>query len=186
MFAYCRNNPIVLEDATGTADRACIYAESRIDDEPWRDHSPGGGGISKRSFKKVDLTEKINAFLRNNASILQQYLDKHGWAKAAVFFYNNVKDGGALDIKLQDDWKFESGTVYYYNGKPLRYDDPGNINFGYIGAILFPLVVLCVGAGCNQISNYGFKFGSIATFFDDPRDQQMIKMGYDLYRKGGV
>ena len=50
MFAYCRNNPIVLEDATGTADRACIYAESRIDDEPWRDHSPGGGGIPRRNY----------------------------------------------------------------------------------------------------------------------------------------
>ena len=50
MFAYCRNNPIVLEDATGTADRACICAESRIDDEPWRDHSPGGGGIPRRNY----------------------------------------------------------------------------------------------------------------------------------------
>ena len=50
MFAYCRNNPIVLEDATGTADRACIYAEGRIDDEPWRDHSPGGGGIPRRNY----------------------------------------------------------------------------------------------------------------------------------------
>ena len=50
MFAYCRNNPIILEDATGTADRACIYAEGRIDDEPWRDHSPGGGGIPRRNY----------------------------------------------------------------------------------------------------------------------------------------
>ena len=50
MFAYCRNNPIVQEDATGTADRACIYAEGRMDEEPWRDHSPGGGGIPRRNY----------------------------------------------------------------------------------------------------------------------------------------
>ena len=186
MFAYCLNNPVAHTDDSGSAAKTCLSADGAIDDTPWWDYSPGGGGISKHNFKKVDLTEKINAFLRNNASILQQYLDENGWAKAAVFFYNNVKDGGALDIKLQDDWKFEPGTIYYYNGKPLRYDDPGNINFGYIGAILFPLVILCAGAGCNQISNYGFKFGSIATFFDDPRDQRMIKIGYDLYQQGGV
>ena len=63
----------------------------------------------------------------------------------------------------------------------LRYDDPGNINFGYVGAVLFSEEILCLGAGVNQISKYGFRFGDFSTFFDDPRDNMMIKLGYALY-----
>ena len=55
--------------------------------------------------------------------------------------------------------------------------------FGYVGAVLFPETILCMAAGANQIKNHKFKYGSIFTFFDDERDNQMIKYGYNLYRK---
>ena len=119
--------------------------------------------------------------MQQNATDFKNYINDHGVASAAVHFYENVKDGGKLDIKLTEEWKFEDGKMYIYNGNILRYDDPGNINFGYVGAVLFPLDVLCFGAGMNQISNYGFQFGDFSTFFDDPRDNEMIKYGYSLY-----
>lgn len=43
---------------------------------------------------------------------------------------------------------------YYYHGNELRQDDLGNLNFGYAGAVLFPEIILCAGAGANQIDNY--------------------------------
>ncbi|MBE6713382.1 MAG: hypothetical protein E7580_07695 [Ruminococcaceae bacterium] len=97
--------------------------------------------------------------------------------------YENVTDGGNLDIKTQDEWNFEEGKEYLFNGRTLRYDDPGNINFGYVGAILFPEGFLCFGAGINQISKFGFECGDITTWYDDPRDNEMIKYGYQLYQR---
>ena len=117
----------------------------------------------------------------NNATELKQYKKDNGTVKAMLYFYKNVTDGGSLDIKLQDEWKFEDDRKYLFNGIELRYDDPGNINFGYVGAVIFPEIILCAGAGLNQIGKYGFKFGDISTFFDDPRDNKMIKYGFSLY-----
>ena len=48
MFAYCLNNPINMEDVSGAVSRVCIGAESVVDEEPWRDHSPSGGGYTDR------------------------------------------------------------------------------------------------------------------------------------------
>lgn len=66
----------------------------------------------------------------------------------------------------------------------LRYDDPGNINYGYVGAILFDLEVLWFFAGANQVYNHGFQYGDSSTYFDDPRDREMIERGYTLYTEG--
>ena len=33
-----------MEDTSGSAARVCISADGLIDDTPWNDHSPGGGG----------------------------------------------------------------------------------------------------------------------------------------------
>ena len=134
----------------------------------------------------VDLTEKLTEFMEENVAEFEEYIDKNGTAAAAIYFLKNVVDGGVLDIKLQDEWSFEEGQMYIFNGRELRYDDPGNINFGYVGAVLFPEEMLCFGAGMNQISKYWFAFGDISTWFDDPRDNAMIKYGYSLYlRRGG-
>ena len=168
MFVYCLNSPAGYIDITGNTARfltfCCIY---------------DGSGSGEKTI--VDLTDILNEFMRENAKILQEFYDEHSYASSLIFFYNNVKDGGALDIKLQEDWKFEEGKSYYYNGIELRYDDPGNINFGYVGAVLFSEGTLCFGAGVNQISKFGFQFGDLSTFYDDPRDNEMIKLGYSKY-----
>ena len=50
MFAYCLNNPVAFEDDSGSAAKLCFSADGRIDDAPWRDHSPGGGGIPMGNY----------------------------------------------------------------------------------------------------------------------------------------
>ena len=60
-------------------------------------------------------------------------------------------------------------------------DDPGNIHFGYTGAVLFPESFVCFGAGMNNISKFEFTTGNVDSYYDDPQDQEMMKWGYDLY-----
>ena len=48
MFAYCNNNPANCSDATGMIAKTCLTADGRIEDSPWRNHSPGGGGFVYR------------------------------------------------------------------------------------------------------------------------------------------
>ena len=99
MFAYCRNNPIVLEDATGTADRACIYAEVRIDDEPWRDHSPGGGGIPRRNYSSG--SNYYGNCVKYNVPLYDQGTRKLCWAYCQVMIesYQSGKKLGYFAVR---------------------------------------------------------------------------------------
>ena len=176
LFTYCGNSPLGNIDLTGT----CYYnANGQWCHDNW-EYLCG----YNRKPEPIDLTEKLTGFMEKNANDLKTYKQTNGIVKAAVYFYKNVTDGGALDIKLQAEWKFEEGQLYSFNNQILRYDDPGNINFGYVGAVIFPESFLCFGAGMNQIKKHGFKFGDLSTWYDDPRDNAMIKYGYDIYVNG--
>ena len=134
--------------------------------------------------KVIDLTAKLDALMHKNAATMRSVLARRGWYLAAFYFYNMVKDGGDWDIKLQDEWKFEEGVVYMYQGKVMRWDDPGNIHFGYVGAVVFSEEAVCLGAGLNQITKFGFSFGDFSSYYDDPRDQEMMRWGHRLYKSG--
>jgi len=192
MFAYCGNNPVNRVDYEGTryCEATSVNRESRYD-----------RFLSCNFQKRVslencglaeDITHKLNTFMDENVEKLTEYYEKNGLTKTCNYFYNNVNDSGELDIKRKPDWVFLEGKTYYYNGIVLRYDDPGNVNFGYVGAAFFSICglpsffsreVLCLGAGLNQIKNYNFAFGDITTYFDDPRDYRMIRYGFNLYRE---
>ena len=175
ILTYCDNNPTNRADSLGL----CWFdAKGNWCHDNWEYLY---GYERKPKPEVVDLTEPLNEYMQKNADTLKSYKNEKGFLPAVIYFYDNVKDGGKLDIKLSDEWKFETGKMYLYNGKELRYDDPGNINFGYVGAVIFPLDILCFGAGANQVKKYGFKFGDFSTFFDDQRDNEMIKYGYSLY-----
>ena len=196
VYSYCLNDSINLEDpdghwAKGGGMRSISWFKRSTGKrmqpavkKPWSSGQRTKSASWHEKKNAVDLTEKLTAFMENNAQKFETYIDTYGRAKAMIYFYENVNNGGALDIKLQDEWKFEIGKTYYFNGKKLRYDDPGNINYGYVGAVLFPDVILCMAAGGNQVKNHGFKFGDISTWYDDPRDNEMIKYGYSLYIQG--
>ena len=98
-----------------------------------------------------------------------------------------------MDLKAKKKWKFKKKNKYYYDNMELRHDDPGNIHFGYVGSVYFPIEYLCGGAGAYQIisDNFLSKDVSIKERInklihgggDDPRDQEMIRLGSDLYFK---
>lgn len=182
MFAYCGNNPVNRVDYTGAryCEGTSIINESSYD----RFISCDFQRIValQKLGQIVDLTDVLNEFMNQNLEKLRQYKETYGWARTCIYFYNNVGAGKELDIKLKDEWQFENGKTYMYKGRVLRYDDPGNINFGYLGAELFCQTILCAGAGINQISKPNVPHGDIFSFFDDPRDNFMIKYGYGLYK----
>lgn len=129
----------------------------------------------------IDITDKLNALMRKNAAYLQRFREKYGYVAASILYYVRVTDGGDWDIKLTDEWKFEKGKTYVYQGKVMRMDDPGNIHFGYVGAVLFSEEFVCFGAGMNNISKFGFRDGDRSTYWDDPQDQIMMRWGYSMY-----
>lgn len=45
MFTYCLNNPVAYSDSRGTDAKVCFASDGTIDEIPWWDHSPGGGGF---------------------------------------------------------------------------------------------------------------------------------------------
>ena len=132
----------------------------------------------------VDLTEKLDKLMRKNAAYLKKIEAKYGYAVAAVYYYLKVTDGGDWDIKRTNEWKFEKGVTYVYQGVELRMDDPGNIHFGYVGAVIFSEEFVCFGAGFNNFMKFGFRDGDFSSYFDDPQDQEMMRWGHRLYKQG--
>lgn len=129
----------------------------------------------------VDITSKLNVLMLRNGKILEDYLAEHGYVKACLFYHAMVTDAGDWDIKRTPMWKFEPGKTYVYQGKVMRMDDPGNIHFGYLGAILFPEEFVCFGAGMNNLLKFGFDQGDLESYYDDPQDQEMMRWGYRMY-----
>lgn len=69
---------------------------------------------------------------------------------------------------------------YYFLGIQVRQDDIGNIHFGYVGSAYLPMEILCGGAGAYQIISRTSKWYYFASYYDDPRDNIMIRYGYGL------
>ena len=156
IFAYSLNSPVIFFDPQG--------------------------------FKAVDITYRLMSLMRINALKFAAYIFTQivlrgvykGILNSFKYFYNNSKTKGAWDLKNQG-WKLSSEDWYVFKGKKLRQDDPGNIHFGYVGAVMFPLGILRAGAGVYQIYSGTSKWSYRFTFFDDPRDSTMIVLGYSLF-----
>lgn len=70
MFAYCLNNPVALSDASGAAAKVCLTADSAIDDTPWWDHSPGGGGYVRTRLYRGTYS-KVSGLI--NGQVIFEY-----------------------------------------------------------------------------------------------------------------
>ena len=95
-------------------------------------------------------------------------------------FYKNTRTGAKYDIKNQA-WfrdKYRHYDIVWRKMK-LRYDDPGNIVFGYFAAASnMPVKVAQFGPGIYQMYSTGINWHYVRTFGDDPRDCAMIEYGY--------
>lgn len=181
LFAYCGNDPINYYDLDG-------YAKSK-------------------NSKTEDITYKLTMAMLNNANDFYEYAKKKidsalssgvikddftrlnsAIASIIKYFCNKSKNGGDWDLKKK--WNLESKDnkkkIYKYDDMSLRFDDPGNIHFGFVGYLFFPLKVLQAGAGLYQITSKKSSFKYAFSFFDDPQDTKMIKYGYNLAKSSKV
>ena len=168
MFAYCENNPVMYSDIGGSVRNFCVNM------------TDGGGSAS---VHYVDITDRLNAEMIRNAEELSQIATVHGGFVAAMYFKEKVQSGGDWDLKVQESWNLKPDVTYVYNGKLLRYDDIGNIHYGFVGRVLFQENTLLIGGGYAQIVAGTAKIDYIATWFDDPHDSEMISFGYHLWDK---
>ena len=186
MYAYCYNNPVYYLDSTGCEPlpywQMLQIMNILIDFISILQKLI----VAIQKLIPIDITENLNNEMRNNAQTLIEYREAHGYIKTVEFFVNKVKPGGDWDFKSQDDWALDSSKKYLYNGIELRYDDIGNIHYGYVGRVLFSESVLLIAGGGIQIIAGTSSWEYWQSNFDDPRDQWAISFGCDLWDSGGV
>ena len=163
IYTYCHNEPVVKYDKNGNASDSCItlFVEGSAD-------------------VKIDITERLNQTMEEGYNEISKYCMEHGLAETIVYFVENVKTGGKWDLKNRANWNLRKGETYIYNDIPLRWDEPGNISFGYIGSAIFGTDVLQLGAGMYQIMSGTSYWGYVSSYGDDPLDSMCIQYGYLL------
>ncbi|WP_059041480.1 polymorphic toxin type 44 domain-containing protein [Paenibacillus rubinfantis] len=96
------------------------------------------------------------------------------------YFLQKVKSGGPWDYKRT----YGYSTSYGFFGKSLTGEDFGNIHYGFVGKAYFTDTTLYAAAGLASIvDNGGFNMGDFNSYYDDPKDQRMIKIGIELYKR---
>ena len=118
---------------------------------------------------------------------LQTYFDTKG---LFCEFIDLVESWAPYDIKRRFLWSQD--LQYIFHGEVIDFDDTGNICFGVIAkAACISEWIAQVGAGgynfLEAIKSSGlkeaFKYEKewLRTFFDDPRDNEAIKKGFEYY-----
>ena len=183
MFAYCNNSPVAFADASGT-----VMMPNILPDEPEppklqvkRTTQKNNSDQNDESPKRVDITQQLNYAMTQNSELLKQYQEYNGKLRAIKYFIDQVKPGGEWDFKSQDEWNLQQDVIYIYNGIELRYDDIGNIHYGYVGRVLFGSDTLLMAGGLVQIYAGTSSWSYWKTNFDDPRDQWAINFGCQLW-----
>lgn len=101
------------------------------------------------------------------------------------YFKRKVQSGGDWDLKTNKNSIFLTKPLQYKNyifeGEILRYDAPGNINYGYTGASTWWGTdgLLFWGAGKAQIEDNPNSYWTS----DDKYDSYCIQKGIDLYKR---
>ena len=192
MFAYCQNNPVMFSDPTGTFGALAILgilyvatAVSIVVAGTFAAHSSNSKSYtpSKSDNKtgSVDITDKLDDAMEENSKALEDYTETHNYVESTVYFVDKVKPGGEWDFKSQSSWNLDANTTYSYNGIELRYDDIGNIHYGYVGRVLYNQNILLMAGGFVQIFTGTSSLDYCGFYFDDPQDQWAIEYGSILW-----
>lgn len=129
-----------------------------------------------------DETARIRSIKYLDPEVLSMsVLPEYGYQYSTQVFIDRVMPGGVWDFKSQKEWDLKPDYTYYYNGKALRYDDIGNIHYGYVGRVLFPEEMLLIAVGVVQVYTKTTKVRYLFSNLDDPRDQEMIRYGSILW-----
>ena len=111
--------------------------------------------------------------LGRDSTLAEQY----AFEDVFILFVCNVETNGVWDLK---NTQFYKGKQFIFHNKIYSAEDLGNIHFGYVGSLLFPKGILHLGAGIYQIYS-GARIKDWYTYFDSPRDYDMVEYGYKLY-----
>ena len=179
MSAYCGNNSINRFDPSG----CCYYANGVWTHDAWENL---GGYEKKTDPKAIDITDKLNNTMMKNSQ--EMFIVKTIYSNTHltrfyddITFVNNVKPNGDWDFKSQEYWNLSPDKTYKYKNMLLRFDDIGNIHYGFVGSILYTPATLLQAGGIVQIATGTSSINYWDSNFDDPRDQEMIKIGIYLY-----
>ena len=184
VFVYCDNNPVLNVDFNGY--RYCEATTVRDENKENRKIS-----CQFRSNRIIDITNRLNSAMINNAQTLREKLNAvrqisrySGTDLSFVVtfdFIDRVRPNGEWDFKSQEEWNLSPNYLYQYNNHILRYDDIGNIHYGYVGRELFSTNALLWAGGVVQVCTGTSKWEYWQSCFDDPRDQEMIYFGSQLW-----
>jgi RHS repeat-associated protein len=159
-YVYCEDDPVGKVDPDGLAFAATT-----------------GGGI-------VNITRGFLKLLKRHARIARKKARK--WKRAyqlplkLYWFFKKVRSGGPWDLKRKHRGR------YKFLGRTLKGEDLGNIHYGYVGAAArISRRLLLAAAGAYQVFSRTTRLRWFRSYFDDPRDQRMIKWGIRLYYKYG-
>jgi len=121
-----------------------------------------------------------------------------------AWFHQQVQAGGPMDFKNQASWESALSGTYYLgedsiqflvNGVLMTSADLGNINFGYVGALMgIGTDVLLLEAGVAQLQkDYGYDLarahfealscGETKWYGDQPDDYQNILIGIGMAQR---
>ena len=193
LFQYCGNNPIMHADPSGhifglaliviVVVAAIVLTSSTSNSNTSKPESATETPLPppETKIKSVDVTSQLNKEMTRNAEDLSQVSETFGAWAAMMYFVENVKPGGKWDFKSQAEWSLNPDVIYIYNGNELRYDDIGNIHYGYVGHVLFSEQALLQAGGLVQVYAGTSKLSYYNSWFDDPRDSKMISYGYHLW-----
>lgn len=148
----------------------------------------------------LDVTEKFNAqldyteaFFSEAARRFDGVQETKGWSDAEkrvqklLFFADQVGTGKPFDIKMVGKGfsRTEIGLRAIYAGETYRYDDFGNINYGFAARTLgLTLLEAIGGAGFNQtFQTQTPEWRNPGGFFDHSRDTEMIKFGFGIRKQ---
>ena len=185
LYMYCGNNPVNMTDPSGhlfsylDGSRDPFGVEYGLYDGTAADFHRLEHGQPPIGRRRVDITAKLDRTMHRNGNIIYNYRKNHTFLETFLFFADKERNNGEWDLKRA--WNLDPDANYIYHGKVFRYDDIGNIHYGYVGGfITSPLTLLLAGGAVQVKTDKGFKYSG-DSFFDDPRDQFMILYGYSLW-----
>lgn len=125
-----------------------------------------------------DITDQLNTYMRNTET-KYAYMHQRTWAENLIEFAKLVGNKREMDLKNQPEWQH---SAYVFNGEIVDQDTLGNINYGYFGRHCnIPSIVLIAGAGVAQLFAGSSEIGFWFTLFDDPRDNDRVTQGIEIY-----
>jgi RHS repeat-associated protein len=211
-YVYARNNPLNITDPTGLYNTKTGQVEEGDTQDGIVNTINSAFGIKtdwqtvynvsfyKDNFGNKSLSDIVGQSLGIGTDVtvdITSQLNKLNYDRSKTAFWlgpvtlNNFAPGNRWDIKNGNDPVLGGGVddrqywSYIYNGELIRYDAPGNINFGYVARSLgLPTSVIIQGAQAQQAGD-NVLHGKGFSWKDNSGDTAYIKQGIDQYKTTG-